>query len=58
MSAMGSKPIDEVAESAPTSGRLFFLDLGAGRICCCGAYPNIVSAIREMMEQGQKGEEQ
>jgi hypothetical protein len=32
MSAIASTPIDAEAENAPTSGRLFFLDLGAGRI--------------------------
>jgi hypothetical protein len=32
MSAIASTPIDAEAKNAPTSGRLFFLDLGAGRI--------------------------
>jgi hypothetical protein len=31
MSAIPSTLIDIEVESAPTSGRLFFLDLGAGR---------------------------
>jgi hypothetical protein len=32
MSALASTSIDAEAKNAPTSGRLFFLDLGAGRI--------------------------
>jgi hypothetical protein len=32
MSAIASTPIDAEAKNAPTSGRLFFLDLSAGRI--------------------------
>jgi len=32
MSAIGSTPIDAEAKNAPTSGRLFFLDLSGGRI--------------------------
>ncbi len=32
MSAIASTPTDAAAKNAPTSGRLFFLDLGAGRI--------------------------
>ncbi len=33
-------------------------ELMSGNICRCGAYPNIVAAIHEVMEQRQKGEEQ
>jgi len=33
-------------------------ELMSGNICRCGAYPNIVAAIHEVMEQGPKGEEQ
>ena len=32
MSSIASTPMDAEAQGAPTSGRLFFLDLGAGRI--------------------------
>jgi hypothetical protein len=32
MSAIASTPIDSAAKNAPTSGRLFFLDLSGGRI--------------------------
>jgi hypothetical protein len=32
MSAVASTPIDAEAKDAPKSGRLFFLDLRAGRI--------------------------
>ena len=32
MSAIASTPTDATAKNAPTSGRLFFLDLSGGRI--------------------------
>jgi hypothetical protein len=32
MSAIASTPIDAEAKNAPTSGRLFFLDLSDGRL--------------------------
>lgn len=51
MSAMGSKPIDEEAESAPTSGRLFFLDLGAGSIL--SANPD-GSDLKAIIKEGRK----
>jgi len=34
MTAIVSTPIGAGAKNAPTSGRLFFLDLSAGRILC------------------------
>jgi hypothetical protein len=33
MSAIASTPTDAAAKNAPTSGRLFFLDLSGGRNC-------------------------
>ena len=33
-------------------------ELMSGNICRCGAYQNIVAAVHEVMEQGQKGDNQ
>ena len=33
-------------------------ELMSGNICRCGAYPNIVAAVHEVMEQGQRRNEQ
>jgi xanthine dehydrogenase YagT iron-sulfur-binding subunit len=32
-------------------------ELMSGNICRCGAYPNIVAAIQQVMDAGRKGEE-
>ena len=51
MSAIASTPIDAEAKSAPTSGRLFFLDLGAGRIL--SANPD-GSDLKTIISEGRK----
>ena len=49
MNAIASTPID--AKNAPTSGRLFFLDLGAGRIL--SATPD-GSDLKTIINEGRK----
>ena len=51
MSAIDSTPIDAEAKNAPTSGRLFFLDLGAGRIL--SANPD-GSDLKTIINEGRK----
>ena len=51
MSAIASTPIDADANTAPTSGRLFFLDLGAGRIL--SANPD-GSDLKTIIHEGRK----
>jgi len=51
MSAIASTPIDAEAKNAPTSGRLFFLDLGAGRIL--SANPD-GSDLKTIINEGRK----
>ena len=51
MSAIASTPIDADANTAPTSGRLFFLDLGAGRIL--SANPD-GSDLKTIVNEGRK----
>ena len=51
MSAIASTPIDAEAKNAPTSGRLFFLDLSGGRIL--SANPD-GSDLRTIINEGRK----
>ncbi len=51
MSAIASAPIDAEAKNAPTSGRLFFLDLSAGRIL--SANPD-GSGLKTIINEGRK----
>ena len=51
MSAIASTPTDAEAKNAPTSGRLFFLDLGAGRIL--SANPD-GSDLKTIINEGRK----
>ena len=51
MSAIPSTPIDAEAKGAPTSGRLFFLDLSGGRIL--SANPD-GSDLKTMINEGRK----
>ena len=51
MSAIASTPIDAEAKNAPTSGRLFFLDLSGGRIL--SANPD-GSDLRTIIDEGRK----
>jgi len=51
MSAIASTPIDAEAKSAPTSGRLFFLDLGAGRILSANSDG---SDLKTIINEGRK----
>ena len=51
MSAIASTPIDAEAKNAPTSGRLFFLDLSAGRIL--SANPD-GSDLKTIINEGRK----
>jgi hypothetical protein len=51
MSAIASTPIDIETKSARTSGRLFFLDLGAGRIL--SANPD-GSDLKTLINEGRK----
>src|ERR1700726_1337148 len=51
MSAMASTPTDAAAKNAPTSGRLFFLDLGAGRVL--SANPD-GSDLKTIINEGRK----
>lgn len=51
MSAIPSTAIDAQAKSSPTSGRLFFLDLSAGRIL--SAKPD-GSDLKTIVNEGQK----
>ena len=51
MSAIGSTPIDAEAKNAPTSGRIFFLDLSGGRIL--SANPD-GSDLKTMINEGRK----
>jgi hypothetical protein len=51
MSAIASTPIDAEADTTPTSGRLFFLDLGAGRIL--SANPD-GSDLKTIINEGRK----
>jgi len=51
MSATGSTPIDAEAKHAPTSGRLFFLDLSGGRIL--SANPD-GSDLKTIIDEGRK----
>lgn len=51
MSAIGSTPIDAEAKNAPTSGRLFFLDLSGGRIL--SANPD-GSDLKTIINEGRK----
>ena len=51
MSAIASTPIDAEAKNAPTSGRLFFLDLSGGRIL--SANPD-GSDLKTIINEGRK----
>jgi hypothetical protein len=51
MSAIGSTPIDAEVKNAPTSGRLFFLDLSGGRIL--SANPD-GSDLKTIINEGRK----
>ena len=51
MSAIASPPIDPEAKNAPTSGRLFFLDLSGGRIL--SANPD-GSNLKTIINEGRK----
>ena len=51
MSAIASTPIDPAAKNAPTSGRLFFLDLSGGRIL--SANPD-GSDLKTIVNEGRK----
>src|SRR6202043_3274629 len=51
MSAMASTPTDAAAKNAPTSGRLFFLDLSGGRIL--SANPD-GSDLKTIINEGRK----
>jgi len=51
MSAMASTPIDAEAKNAPTSGRLFFLDLSGGRVL--SANPD-GSDLKTIINEGRK----
>ena len=51
MSAMGSTPIDAEAKNAPTSGRLFFLDLSGGRILSANSDG---SDLKTIVNEGRK----
>ena len=51
MSAIGSTPIDAEAKNAPTSCRLFFLDLSGGRIL--SANPD-GSDLKTIINEGRK----
>ena len=51
MSAIASTPIDAEAKDAPTSGRLFFLDLSGGRIL--SANPD-GSDLKTIINEGRK----
>jgi hypothetical protein len=51
MSATTSTPIDAAAKNAPTPGRLFFLDLSAGRIL--SANPD-GSDLKTIINEGRK----
>jgi Low-density lipoprotein receptor repeat class B len=51
MSAIASTPIDAGAKNATTSGRLFFLDLSAGRIV--SANPD-GSDLKTIINEGRK----
>ena len=51
MSAIASTPIDVAAQNAPTSGRLFFLDLSGGRIL--SANPD-GSDLKTIINEGRK----
>ena len=51
MSAIASTPIDAEAKGAPTSGRLFFLDLSGGRIL--SANPD-GSDLKTIIDEGRK----
>src|SRR5262249_24803730 len=51
MSAIASTPIDAKAKGAPTAGRLFFLDLGGGRIL--SANPD-GSDLKTIINEGRK----
>ena len=51
MSAIASTPIDTEAKNAPTSGRLFFLDLSGGRIL--SANPD-GSDLKTIINEGRK----
>ena len=51
MSAIGSTPIDAEAKNAPTSARLFFLDLSGGRIL--SANPD-GSDLKTIINEGRK----
>src|SRR5215469_4301564 len=51
MSATASKPINTAADSSKTSGRLFFLDLGAGRVL--SANPD-GSDLKTIINEGRK----
>jgi hypothetical protein len=51
MSAIASTPIDVAAKNAPTSGRLFFLDLSGGRIL--SANPD-GSDLKTIINEGRK----
>ncbi|MBZ5538096.1 MAG: hypothetical protein LAO31_19260 [Acidobacteriia bacterium] len=52
MSAIAFTPIDAEAKNAPTSGRLFVLDLGAGRIL--SANPD-GSDLKTIINEGRRG---
>ena len=51
MSAIASTPVAAEAKNAPTSGRLFFLDLSAGRIM--SANPD-GSDLKTIVNEGRK----
>src|SRR5579862_9532235 len=51
MSAIASTPIDVAAQNAPTSGRLFFLDLSGGRML--SANPD-GSDLKTIIDEGRK----
>jgi hypothetical protein len=51
MSAIGSTPIDAEAKNAPTSGRLFFLDLSGGRILSANSDG---SDLKTIINEGRK----
>lgn len=51
MSATASKPINTAADNSTTSGRLFFLDLGAGRVL--SANPD-GSDLKTIISEGRK----